>query len=483
MKKSRYQKLVLAVSLAAVTAFGASMPVYAASAASAADAQADGAVQPPMPPDGQPPMGPDGQPPMGPPPDGFGKGPGGPGGMKQMKPVSEFQAAKIVDGKAEALTDVTFSADQKDQNVVLVRNGGVLTLTKGTLQKTGDSSSADASNFTGQNAIVLASDSQAVLNNLVLNSDADGANAVFATGSKAKITATHLRIHTKNNSSRGLDATYNGTVEASDVDITTEGAHCAALATDRGEGTVTVHNGAFQTSGQGSPCVYSTGNISVYDSQGQATGSEIACVEGKNSIYLENTDLTGMKDHGVMLYQSFSGDAGVGEAHFEAKNSTLNNLSTGPMFYVTNTKAVAKLENTELNTKGDTIVSVGTGRWGRKGSNGGDFTLEAKNQELRGKVSVDALSRFTLNLGDGALYAGAFNADHTAKYTKSSLASKAKLILTADAHGSEGEDAAGNCKNIRSNGHNIYYDAKTAGKRGGKTYELPGGGHLQPAKA
>lgn len=223
------------------------------------------------PPDGSTPPGPppDGSTPPGPPPNGQasngqqGQPPQGAPGQQQGKSASELTAAKVVDG------------------------------TQATLSKTGDSSSADASNFTGQNAIFLAADSTATLSHLTLTSDADGANAVFATGSKAKVTAKNLKIHTKNNSSRGLDATYGGTIEAEDVDITTEGEHCAALATDRGEGTVTVQDGTFATSGQGSPNVYSTGNISVYNSKGKATASEIAVVEGKNSIVLDGVDLTG----------------------------------------------------------------------------------------------------------------------------------------------------------------------------------------------
>lgn len=47
-----------------------------------------------------------------------------------------------------------------------------------------------------------------------------------------------MTINTTKNSSRGLDATYNGTIIAKDVNITTNGTHCAALANDRGEGTV-----------------------------------------------------------------------------------------------------------------------------------------------------------------------------------------------------------------------------------------------------
>ena len=144
--------------------------------------------------------------------------PQGAPGQQQGKSASELTAAKVVDGTQATLSGETYNATETDANAVLVRNSGELSLSKATLSKTGDSSSADASNFTGQNAIFLAADSTATLSDLTLTSDADGANAVFATGSKSKVTAKNLRIHTKNNSSRGLDATYGGTIEAQDVD-------------------------------------------------------------------------------------------------------------------------------------------------------------------------------------------------------------------------------------------------------------------------
>ena len=450
--------------------------------------------QPPQPPqgaqNGQPPMGPppDGSTPPGPPPNGQapngqqGQSPQGAPGQQQGRSASELTAAKVVDGTQATLSGETYDATETDANAVLVRNGGTLSLSQATLSKTGNSSSADASNFTGQNAIFLAADSTAALSHLTLTSDADGANAVFATGSKAKVTAKNLKIHTKNNSSRGLDATYGGTIEAEDVDITTEGEHCAALATDRGEGTVTVHDGTFATSGQGSPNVYSTGNISVYNSKGKATASEIAVVEGKNSIVLDGVDLTGSKDHGVMLYQSFSGDAGVGEASFSAKDSTLRNLSDGPMFFVTNTKAKASLENVELQQAGSVLVNVAAGRWGTTGANGGDFTLSAQKQVLTGDVKADALSSITLQLGEAADYEGAFNAENTAKNAAITLAAAAKWTMTSDAYVTTIEDAAKDYENIASNGHDIYYDATADTALSGKTYALPGGGKLLPKK-
>ena len=183
-----------------------------------------------------------------------------------------------------------------------------------------------------------------------------------------------------------------------------------------------------------------------------------------------------------MLYQSFSGDAGVGEASFSAKDSTLRNLSDGPMFFVTNTKAKASLENVELQQSGSVLVNVAAGRWGTTGANGGDFTLSAQQQVLTGDVKADALSNITLQLGEAADYEGAFNAENTAKNAAITLAAAAKWTMTSDAYVTTIEDAAEDYENIASNGHNIYYDATADTALGGKTYALPGGGKLLPKK-
>ena len=424
---------------------------------------------------GQPPTPPNGELPPGPPPDGnFG------GMQASQSDGSDLKAAKVIEGSSLNLTSQKLTAGKTDENVLLVRKNGTLTLTNSELSKTGDSSSADASNFTGQNAILLANNSTAVLENLMLTSDADGANAIFATGEKAQVTARHIKIHTKNNSSRGLDATYGGTITAEDVDITTEGAHCGALATDRGEGNVIVNGAKIHTSGEGSPCIYSTGNIRLTNGEGVATGSEIAVVEGKNSITLQNAQLTGHVKHGVMLYQSFSGDANVGIAEFAAKDSVLNNQSTGPMFYITNTTAKATLENTALNQSGDILVKVTSDRWGSSGKNGGDFTLNAKNQQLTGRILANNISKVTLNLGEGSTFNGTINHDNQADAANISLTKGAQWQLTADAYVTTITDEQADFGNIASNKHNIYYDKQSNPSLNGKTINLPGGGKLKP---
>ena len=97
----------------------------------------------------------------------------------------------------------------------------------------------EASDFFGANAGFLANEgSNATLDNVNINTTVAGGNAVFSTGEGTKVTVKDSVINTTGDHSRGLDATYQGEINADNVKISTAGAHSAAVATDRGEGTV-----------------------------------------------------------------------------------------------------------------------------------------------------------------------------------------------------------------------------------------------------
>ena len=221
----------------------------------------DGSGQTPTPPNGH------GQPPQG--------MEGGVSGRGQdAKSADNLSASCMWDGKEEAVEGKTLSADAANESSVIARNGAKLTLRGATLRKLGDTTSEEDSNFTGQNAVLLANNSTVVLSDTTLSSAADGANAIFATGKQASITVRRVTIRTEGNSSRGLDATYGGTVTGEAVDIATKGAHCAALATDRGEGTVSVTDSRLITEGEGSPCIYSTGAIAATNTLAPLTAAK-----------------------------------------------------------------------------------------------------------------------------------------------------------------------------------------------------------------
>ena len=91
-------------------------------------------------------------------------------------------------------------------------------------------------------AIVKVDSGTKNLKNETITSDEDGKNAIFAQNDGV-VNASGITIYTKQNGSRGLYAAFGGTINAKKVDVTTEGEHCAAFATDMGEGTVTVEGG------------------------------------------------------------------------------------------------------------------------------------------------------------------------------------------------------------------------------------------------
>ena len=384
---------------------------------------------------------------------------GAPNGMEPQSEVdpNTFKGTTIVtENKSiahESMTNTT-----ADQNAFIGKNKAVIDIENSVFDKTGDTTSDDNSNFRGQNAVVLGIEgSQINIKGSNITSNSKGSNAVFATGEGSVINVENTNIHTKSDSSRGLDATYKGTVNGKNLTITTEGAHSATLATDRGEGTITAEAAKLTTSGEGSPVIYSTGNIMVNNVNGIANNSEIGVVEGKNSITLTNSNVTGYKDNGFMLYQSFSGDAESGIARLKAENNTLTTHATGAFLYVNNTTAEVDLSNNAISMPNTStlVKAAADSRWGKTGENGGHLTLRTSNQELNGNIMADSISTIALDMTNGSSLVGAVNTDNTAKEVTVKLSKDSNWILTGDSYvkSLSNEDTTGS--NIQLNGYKL----------------------------
>lgn len=335
----------------------------------------------------------------------------------------DVSGAYVIDGRSVELTGGTYTSSDTDQNVFLVINGGSLKISNAKIVKTGDASKSDSKrssdvsddyNFYGINSVILVvgEESSAEISDCIITSDCSGANAVFSTAG-AKADVNNVQITTTGNSSRGVYATYDGTINADHVDITTSGAHCAPIATDRGGGHVTVTNSKVQCSGDGSPCIYSTGEIKAENVVGVSTGAQAAVIEGKNSITMTKCDFTvSGGNNGVMLYQSMSGDASDKDATANCSTltmtgTTIRNSTDGAMFYITNTTSVINLEGgNTLECKNGKLVDAAAGRWGKDGSNGGELSLNIKGDKLSDSVTADDISSVAVNVLDGGEFKG-----------------------------------------------------------------------------
>ena len=371
-------------------------------------------------------------------------------------------------GATEFSSDTTssgssYSSNTGSQNALLV-TGGTSTISNPTVTKSGDSN-GDESDFYGTNAAVLVKEGTLNINGGTVTTNGSHANGVFAY-SKGVINISDTTIKTTSNNSGAIMVTGGGTLTANNVTAETDGNSSAPIRSDRGGGILTVNGGKFTSHGTGSPAIYSTANITVNDATLTSTASEGVVVEGKNSVSLNNVTMEATNTKlnsnsetykSIFIYQSMSGDAEVGTSSFTAKNSKIVN-NKGDIVFVTNTNTVIELENNEIinNDSDCNLLRICAAKWGTSGSNGGNVTLNAKNQNLNGNIIVDNISTLDLSLKNKSNYSGTINSENTAKTINIKLDSSSKLTLTGDSYITSLEDEDSNYSNINFNGYKLY---------------------------
>lgn len=355
----------------------------------------------------------------------------------------------------------SFASSTSDTPAVKVAPGGGLTLTNCKVTKSGDTVlGSEGSGFYGYNSGVLASsssssssyssssDASVTMTNCTVNTAASGANGVFAFGDNATANLTNLTITTTGSSnSGGIDATYGATINIYKSILSTTGGSSAAIRSDRydtNSPTIYAYNVNGNTSGAGSPGIYCTADITATDCLLIATGSEAACIEGKNSITLIDTSISGEDKWGAIIYQSMSGDSSVGTGNFSMVGGTLiNNFADGPAFFVCDTAAVIDLEDAVINNASNMLLMAGTADaagdyiddvnsdWGTLG---GTVTFIATDQILEGEIIIcDSSSSIDLTLYNSILR-GSINNDDIDCTAELTIDSDSAWTVTGDSY-------------------------------------------------
>lgn len=336
-----------------------------------------------------------------------------------------YSAAIKASGARRQVADETLESTVPDQNVALSERAGSLSITGGVLKKTGDATDLDEAGLYGTNAVAIAVGANATttIRNAALTSSAIGAHGLFATDA-GSILIDKTSIGTTANDSRGLDATYRGTILGGNLAVDTIGLHSPAIGTGRSGGSISLSKASLHTAGAESPLLYATGDIQLNSVQGEATGSSMATLEGDSTILVNSSKLTSAfkgqatdapAANGVLLHGSPNGDAQVsdgGHATFQAADSMLDaSIRSGAMFYATDTDATIVLSDTMLDfdsAKAYLLIAAGneTPGWGTAGDNGAHVTMTGRDQELAGDVEVDSISSATLNLMSRSSWTG-----------------------------------------------------------------------------
>ncbi len=434
-------------------------------------------------PDGPPPGGMGMPPSGGMPPGGNGMPPGGGPGNREFD-EGLIQAAVMVTEGEIARQGEEIRATGENESAVAARNGSKVELRENAITTSGNTTSQDHSSFQGLNAGVLGrDDSEIRMSGNRITTTGLGANAIFAYG-KSVIYSDSDVINCIGDGGHGIMCSGGGTIHAVNVDITTSGKNSAPVATDRGSGIITVDGGRIVSHGQDSPGLYSTGQLTLTGVDILSDGSEVAVIEGSNQIILDSCRLTCSypRKWGIMIYQSFSGDAEGADGEFEATRSAIHvNGEDSPLFFVTNSTAYITLEDNDVQCASGILLNAAASRWGHQGENGGTAVITARRQTLEGDLLADADSRIQLHLTDGSVLKGTVNPDASAKAAEVRVDGDSRWELSQDAYVSviEASIADGSVANISGNGHNLYYDPAKNPSLEGKSYSLSGGGELK----
>lgn len=333
-----------------------------------------------------------------------------PGGQGETASNITYTANKEI-SEDSTIENGEYSSTTSNENAIIATGDVDVNLSNITVDKTGDSDGGDSSNFYGNNSAILAK---------------DGAN----------------------------------------LTINTSGTSSAAIRSDRGGGTVKVNGGTYTTTGNGSPSIYSTADITVNDATLVAKASEGIVIEGANTVTINNCDLTdsNTKLNGqsttyknIFLYQSMSGDASNGNATFTAKNSKII-TNNGDTFYITNTTATINLTNNTIvnNDSTGNFLRAQKDSWGNTGSNGGNVTLIMTQQNAGGNIVIDSISTLDMTMNENSYYEGTINGSNEAKSITLKLDSTSKIKLTGDSYITSLEDDDTTYSNIDFNEYKLY---------------------------
>ncbi len=335
--------------------------------------------------------------------------------------------------------------NSEDSSHAITADGEEASWSNTAVTKTGDSSQGDEADFYGDNAAIFAANGGTLnLSDMVVETDGTHANAVFSYGEGTTVNISDSYIETSGNCSGGLMTTGGAAMNAENLTINTSGNSSAAIRSDRGGGTVTVTGGSYTTTGTGSPVIYSTADITVNNAVMESAASQGVVVEGKNSVTLNNVELTADNNtknsdksdyyQAVMIYQSMSGDADEGTSSFTMNGGTLTNAN-GDIFFVNNTATTIDLTDAEIiNNGGGVFLRAEAAGWGSEGSNGGHVNMTAEDQEINGDMVVDEVSELNLYLKDNSTFTGAVNSDGAAGSVYVEIEEGSKWVLTGDSY-------------------------------------------------
>lgn len=401
--------------------------------------------------------------------------------------VSGYRATYFVDGNEEKdqyRSHVSLESYESGSSAVYATNGVHLVLTRMRLNKTSGTVNDADRRETGKNSVVLADGgSNVIMEFCEVNSHAQAADGVSASGEGTKVTLQEGSISTSRVGAAAVNATNKSKVIVQKTTVNTYSNQSPAFYACK-DGTMEIAEAKGDNTGQAASSFYvSTGSI-------KAEKCELSSAKWTIGSLDEGLlELTGnkLKAGGVCGFLVYGADGkqrewrSTGTLVLDKNEIT---VTEGPLIFVTNAGGTIFLSRNKIICKNDEIISIKADEWGPKGYNQGDATIDLEKQTLNGDIYVDSISSLTLTLKNSAKLNGSITGGATdRRAVKVFMKKGAKWNLKGECYISSisfEQPLEKGLKQLKGK-HIIYYDPAANADLGGKEYKT-GGGVLRPMK-
>ncbi|KAI1340558.1 hypothetical protein F5Y15DRAFT_43155 [Xylariaceae sp. FL0016] len=411
-------------------------------------------------------------------------------GMPAVQP-EDLQASYYVAGESKSWNHTTLSASENDTSVVLVSDGGDLTLSHVDILKTGYSSNLNWASFWGFNAAInVANASTAVLDhvNLTVHS---GAAGVYSYGDNTVVNVTDLWAYSSGPVSHCLYASGNGTIHARNVNTYSGGYRSSAFSGDIPSGDLYISDSVAHVAGIGSAVFYTLGLIVADNVVGVSEQGPVVFMDSNQIANLTNVQGTAGLLGGVAIFSSSARTSG---AQLHLKDSSINATGeTMPGLWFGNTIIDVTIASSDIISTSGVMISANTSQITQDFDTYADYSVNSaiepaevytvvSESSLQGDLVAYNHSLISFSLTEHSNWVGSAYSGYGVANFDISLDATSNWTLTADTTVQNLTNADASMANINSNGFSLYYNSSAIDSAwlNGSTIELAGGGSVQP---
>ena len=284
-----------------------------------------------------------------------------------------------------------------DENTIHV-SSGTLTVSGAAITRTSeDSSDGDRAYGYGVGAAVLVTGGTAVISGSTVTTDSPGGTGLYAYGDGA-IRAADTVVDTIRAAAGGVHAAAGSMLRADNLNVHTRGERAGALLVSGGAQAL-ADGGSYLTEGAASPAAEVTGEVIVHGVQLTAAASEALRMSGGSTARLYDCTLSAAMAEGVWAVAL---DQGVDSGSILA--------------------AILEVNGGAIRGSGSGVLL---------GMCGGECSLTAIAQVLRGDAVLEGAAALTLYLTESSVWTGCVRAEEDA-WVDVCLDENSSWVVTAD---------------------------------------------------